>query len=58
MTLSAGRDQAMDTMAGVEFSPAEYVDISDVIEGKLDAFRAHASQLTWLNEHDGVGVRE
>lgn len=48
----------MDTMAGVEFLPTEYVDITDTLDAKLDAFRAHASQLTWLKEHDQVDMVE
>lgn len=48
----------MDTLAGVGFSPTEYVDISDVLETKLEALGAHQSQLRWLAEHDGIDVIE
>ena len=48
----------MDTLAGVGFQPTEYVDISDVLEQKLEALRCHSSQLEWLLAHDGVDVVE
>jgi len=48
----------MDTLAGISFSPTEYVDISTTIDAKLAALAAHRSQLDWLREHDGVDVLE
>jgi LmbE family N-acetylglucosaminyl deacetylase len=48
----------MDTLAGVGFEPAEWVDISDVMEIKVRALEAHQSQLTWLRDHDGVDIVE
>ena len=44
----------MDTLAGVDFIPTEYVDISDVIEIKLQALACHKSQIDWMREHDGI----
>lgn len=44
----------MDTVAGVNFLPTEYVDISGTIDKKLDALNCHQSQMRWLAEHDGV----
>ncbi|MBP3627571.1 MAG: PIG-L family deacetylase [Clostridia bacterium] len=44
----------MDTLAGVNFNPTEYVDISDVIDLKLDMLECHESQLVWMREHDGI----
>lgn len=44
----------MDTLAGVGFLPAEYVDITDYIETKLSMNAAHDSQIGWLREHDGI----
>ncbi len=44
----------MDTLAGAGFLPTEYVDISDTIELKLEALSCHTSQLSWMEEHDGV----
>ncbi len=44
----------MDTLAGVNFQPTEYVDISDVIDLKIDMLECHESQLVWMREHDGI----
>jgi len=44
----------MDVVAGMNFVPTEYVDISDVIEQKLEAVACHESQIVWLKEHDGI----
>lgn len=48
----------MDTLAGVQFHPTEYVDITDHLDTKLAALAHHRSQLDWLAEHDGVDVTE
>lgn len=44
----------MDTLAGVNFVPTEYVDISDVIDLKIEMLECHASQLVWMRDHDGI----
>ena len=44
----------MDTLAGVNFNPSEYVDISDTIDLKLDMLECHKSQVVWMREHDGI----
>ncbi|MFQ6066156.1 MAG: PIG-L deacetylase family protein [bacterium] len=44
----------MDTLAGVDFVPTEYVDISDFIEIKEKMLLCHQSQCKWLQEHDGI----
>ncbi|MBR2342655.1 MAG: PIG-L family deacetylase [Clostridia bacterium] len=44
----------MDTLAGVNFNPTEYVDISDVIDLKMQMLKCHESQLVWMLEHDGI----
>ncbi|MGM8364895.1 PIG-L deacetylase family protein [Virgibacillus sp. W0181] len=44
----------MDTLAGVNFLPTEYVDISDFIETKINMNNCHKSQIKWLQEHDGI----
>ena len=41
----------MDTVAGVDFQPTEYVDISDHIETKKKMFLCHQSQLQWIEDH-------
>jgi N-acetylglucosamine malate deacetylase 1 len=48
----------IDTLAGVGFTPAEYVDISADIDTKLAALGCHTSQLDWLGDHDGVDIIE
>jgi N-acetylglucosamine malate deacetylase 1 len=44
----------MDTVAGVNFIPSEYVDISATIETKLQALNCHESQIKWMLDHDGI----
>jgi N-acetylglucosamine malate deacetylase 1 len=44
----------MDTLAGVNFLPSEYVDISDTIERKLQALDCHESQIRWMHDHDNI----
>lgn len=44
----------MDTLAGVNFQPTEYVDISEEIDLKMEMLNCHASQLVWMKEHDGI----
>ncbi len=48
----------MDTVMGLGFQPAEYVDVSATIETKVAMLEAHESQLTWLRDHDGIDVVE
>jgi LmbE family N-acetylglucosaminyl deacetylase len=38
----------MDTLAGVNFLPTEYVNISGEIEKKLAALSCHESQIKWM----------
>ncbi|MBQ7125127.1 MAG: PIG-L family deacetylase [Clostridia bacterium] len=44
----------MDTLAGVDFNPTEYVDISEEIDLKIKMLECHESQLVWMREHDGI----
>ena len=44
----------MDTLAGVNFNPTEYVDISEEIDLKINMLECHESQLVWMREHDGI----
>jgi len=44
----------MDTIAGVNFLPEEYVDITDALERKLSAVDKHESQVKWMKDHDSI----
>ena len=44
----------MDTLAGVNFLPSEYVDVSATLEIKLQALNCHESQVKWMRDHDGI----
>ena len=44
----------MDTLAGVNFQPTHYVDITNQIDTKLLALECHESQLKWMREHDNI----
>lgn len=48
----------MDTLAGVGFSPTEYVDISDTIDLKLEMLECHVSQMKWMRDHDHIDFAE
>ena len=43
----------MEPIGGYEFDPTEWVDITDVMDRKIEMLRQHSSQLTWLSDHDG-----
>jgi len=40
----------MDTLAGINFTPTEYVDITDTIDIKIEMMMKMNSQLGWLKE--------
>lgn len=44
----------MDTLAGVNFNPTEYVDITEEIDLKINMLNCHASQVVWMKDHDGI----
>jgi LmbE family N-acetylglucosaminyl deacetylase len=44
----------MDTLAGVNFLPTEYVNVTETIEMKLKALNCHQSQIKWMLEHDKI----
>ncbi|MGI5849863.1 MAG: PIG-L deacetylase family protein [Christensenellales bacterium] len=48
----------MDTFAGVEFSPDEYVDITDTINTKINMLWKHESVLKWLLKKKGVDFED
>lgn len=44
----------MDTLAGVNFNPTEFVDVTDFIEQKLQMLECHESQVVWMRDHDDI----
>jgi len=48
----------MDTLAGVNFQPTEYVDITDTIDLKLEMLECHVSQMKWMRDHDHIDFAE
>ena len=48
----------MDNLAGVNFIPTEYVDISEQIDKKLEMLECHVSQLKWMRDHDNIDFAE
>ena len=44
----------MDTLAGVNFNPTMYVDVSSTIDLKIKMLNCHESQVVWMKEHDGI----
>ena len=48
----------MDTLAGVNFLPTEYVDITETMETKLKMLDCHESQMKWMKDHDGIDFAE
>lgn len=44
----------MDTLAGVNFNPTEFVDVSPYIDKKLEMLECHASQVVWMRDHDNI----
>ncbi len=48
----------MDTLAGIDFIPTEYVDITETIDIKLQMLEKHESQIKWMRDHDGIDLSE
>ncbi|MBR5900608.1 MAG: PIG-L family deacetylase [Clostridia bacterium] len=44
----------MDTLAGVNFNPTEFVDVTDTIDLKIKMLNCHESQVVWMKDHDGI----
>jgi LmbE family N-acetylglucosaminyl deacetylase len=44
----------MDTLAGVNFNPTEYVDVTPYIDKKLEMLECHESQVVWMRDHDNI----
>lgn len=48
----------MDTLAGINFMPTEYVDISCEIDTKIEMLECHESQMKWMRDHDNIDFAE
>jgi LmbE family N-acetylglucosaminyl deacetylase len=48
----------MDTIAGVNFVPEVYVDVSEVFDTKVKMVRQHASQQAWMRDLFGYELDE
>ena len=48
----------MDNLAGMNFNPTEYVDITEEIDLKIDMLECHESQLKWMRDHDNIDFAE
>jgi N-acetylglucosamine malate deacetylase 1 len=48
----------MDTVAGVNFDPSEYVNISSTMEIKIEMMLTHKSQLGWIEKMYGIHTEE
>ncbi len=44
----------MDNLAGMNFNPTEYVDITEEMDLKLEMLECHESQLKWMRDHDNI----
>ena len=44
----------MDTVGGIGFIPQEYVDITEVMDIKIEILSQHKSQLEYMKERDGL----
>jgi LmbE family N-acetylglucosaminyl deacetylase len=48
----------MDNLGAFQFTPTEYVDITDEIENKIKGLNCHESQLKWMKDHDQIDFAE
>ncbi|MBQ2931947.1 MAG: PIG-L family deacetylase [Clostridia bacterium] len=46
------------SLAGMNFSPTEWVDITDEIDLKIEMLECHESQLKWMRDHDNIDFAE
>lgn len=46
-----------DTLAGVGFQPADYVDVTESFAVKRAMLAAHDSQVAWLRHHDQIDIQ-
>ena len=43
-----------DGLAGINFTPTEYVDVTDFMEIKINMLECHESQMKWMRDHDNL----
>lgn len=48
----------MDNLAGINFIPTEYVDITNTIDKKIEMLECHVSQMKWMRDHDNIDFAE
>jgi len=48
----------MDHLAGINFNPTEYVDITDTMDIKIQMLEKHVSQMKWMRDHDHIDFAE
>lgn len=48
----------MDTVAGIDFIPTEYVDITDTFPTKLEMLKKHKSQTAYMEEFGNINLLE
>jgi len=48
----------MDTLAGINSLPTDYVDITDTMEMKKKMLACHESQVSWLRDHDHIDIMD
>lgn len=46
----------MDTLAAIDFTPTEYVDITETLPLKKQAMAQHTSQIAWIKEHHTTDI--
>lgn len=46
----------MDTLAAIDFTPTDYVDVTETLELKKEAMAQHESQITWLRDHHATDI--
>jgi len=48
----------VDHLAGINFIPTEYVDITDTMDTKIQMLEMHVSQMKWMRDHDNIDFAE
>lgn len=48
----------VDNLAGVNFIPTDYVDITETMDIKIQMLEKHVSQMKWMRDHDHIDFAE